>query len=166
MKPSLDDPVINIRHDPRPGDMGTILKLHGELYDKEYGYDHTFEAYVAGPMAEFVMNRSERDRLWVVEQAGEVKGSIAIAGSGETVAQLRWFLLHPDLRGRGIGKTLVKEAVDFSRRASYKHIFLWTVAGLDAAIALYKSAGFELAETKSGTMWGLEVVQEKYEMGL
>jgi hypothetical protein len=46
-------PDITIRCTLRPGDIGYVTYLHGSLYAAEYGWDHTFEAYVAGPLAEF-----------------------------------------------------------------------------------------------------------------
>src|SRR6266567_2559121 len=46
-------PEITIRHKLRPGDIGYVTYLHGTLYAAEYRWDNTFEAYVAGPLAEF-----------------------------------------------------------------------------------------------------------------
>ncbi len=52
-----------IRHNLHPGDLGAIVHLHGTIYAREYGFDPTFEDYVAGPMVEFVRAGSKRDRL-------------------------------------------------------------------------------------------------------
>src|SRR5829696_4489227 len=85
-------PDIGIRHHLKPGDIGYLTYLHGALYAQEYGWDHTFEAYVAGPLAEFAKSHSDRERIWVVEKDKKVAGSIAIVEVSKEKAQLRWLL--------------------------------------------------------------------------
>ncbi len=159
-------PPCTIRHDIRPGDIGYIIYLHGILYAEEYGFDHTFEPYVAAPMAEFVKSQTERDRLWVVEQKGRIKGSIAIVKFSERQAQLRWLILHPEVRGQGVGRTLVDGAVAFARESGYESVFLWTLNILPAALKLYKAAGFELTENKTHRIWGRILTEERYDLKL
>lgn len=154
--------AVTLRHDLRPGDLGTIVYLHGAVYAQEYGFDPTFEAYVAGPLAQFVLTHSERDRLWVAERSGRLVGCIAIVGAAETEAQLRWFVVDPSARGMGLGRRLLGEAVAFCAARGYESVFLWTVAALTAAAHLYRAAGFEKVEEQAGRRWGVEVVEERY----
>ena len=115
MPPAATSPeAFALRTDLRPGDLGAVVRLHGVVYAREYGFDATFEAYVAGPLAEFVRRGSERDRLWIAECGGQLVGCIAIVGTSETEAQLRWFLVDPSARGRGLGKRLLEEAVSIT----------------------------------------------------
>jgi ribosomal protein S18 acetylase RimI-like enzyme len=157
---------VVLRHDLRPGDLGAIVHLHGTVYAKEYGFDPTFEAYVAGPLAEFVRAGTDRDRLWVAERGGRVVGCVAIVSAGPGTAQLRWFLVEPSARGAGLGKQLLRTALDFSRECGYGKVILWTVRALEAAAHLYRSAGFRKVEEKPGRRWGADVVEEKYELVL
>jgi len=159
---------ITLRHGLRPGDMGRVIALHGELYAQEYGFDHGFEAYVAETVAEFgKLARPDLDRLWLAERAGQLVGCIAIIGREDGLAQLRWFLVRPEARGSGLGRRLVGEALAFCRAAGYRSVCLWTVSGLDAAAHLYLSAGFQKTETKPpAALWGATLSEERYDLTL
>lgn len=155
---------IIIRNEIKPGDIGQIIHLHGILYAQEYGFDNRFELYVAKPLVEFATSYSDRERIWIVEQGDKIRGAIAIVKSAEMKAQLRWFLLHPHLRGKGIGKKLVNEAVQFSKEKGYSSIFLWTVSILEAANTIYEVVGFKLTEEKTHTIWGKKLVEQRYDL--
>jgi GNAT superfamily N-acetyltransferase len=156
----------SIRTHWRAGDLGAIVCLHGTIYAQEYGFDPTFEAYVAGPLSEFVRSASCRERLWIAEDDGEILGCMAIVAASQTKAQLRWFLVVPEARGTGLGKRLLAEAVTFCKEAGYGSVILWTVSALKAAAHLYQLAGFRKVEEKSGKLWGVDVVEQKYELVL
>ena len=159
--------TLCIRHDLRPGDLGRIVALHGELYAAEHGFDHTFEPYVAAPLAAFALRTDPRERIWIVEYRGPgVAGSLAIVAAAPTDAQLRWLLLAPEVRGQGLGRRLVSEAVAFCRRHDYQRVYLWTLGHLDAARRIYRDAGFRPGEHISHRIWSRDLVEEKHVLTL
>jgi len=159
-------PAIVVRTNLRPGDIGRIIYLHGILYAREYGFDHTFEPYVAEPLAAFVKRGSARERIWVVEKEGEAVGSVAVVDAGQGRAQLRWLILTPEVRSQGRGRDLVLRAVDFCRACGYVSVFLWTVDELTAAKKLYESMGFRRKEEKTSQIWGRRITEVLYELNL
>jgi len=166
MRTPFSNRPISIRHDLRPGDVGCITYLHGILYAPEQGWDHTFDSYVAIPLAEFARSRSPGQSIWIVEDGERIVGSLAIVKFSEREAQLRWLLLIPEMRGQGIGRKLVEEALDFCRDAGYSSVFLWTVNTLPIAAKLYQSVGFRKTEELMHELWGRTVTEVKYELRL
>jgi GNAT superfamily N-acetyltransferase len=162
-----DAEKITVRHGPRPGDLGRVTALHGELYAAEYGFDCRFEAYVAETLGEFGrLARPGRDRLWLAETGGRLIGSVGIVGREDGAAQLRWLLVAPEGRGRGLGRRLLGEALAFCREAGYRSVYLWTVGQLTTAARLYLEAGFRKTEALPPADWGAPVVEERYDLRL
>src|SRR5215472_7717274 len=131
--------AFTLRHDLRPGDLGSVVALHGTLYAREYGFDPTFEAYVAGPLSDFVRAADPRSRLWLAEQGERIVGCVAVVAASPQVAQLRWFLVDPSARGTGLGKRLLREALAFCESCEYTSVVLWTERSLTAAAHLYRA---------------------------
>lgn len=157
---------ITIRHEMRPGDLGRIIYLHGVLYFQEYQFDVSFEPYMAPPVVAFAARRDPRERIWLVDYAGKLQGTVAMVRETDDTARLRWFLLAPPLRGRGLGRQLVTAAVDFARDHNYQRIVLSTAGPLDPAKKLYMDAGFRCTQAKKQRIWGLDIALEDYELVL
>jgi N-acetylglutamate synthase-like GNAT family acetyltransferase len=156
---------VEIRCEIRPGDLGRVLQLHGVLYTQEMGLDMTFEGYVAGTLGHFASPIDPtRERLWLAEMDGQLVGSVAIVKHAEETGQLRWLLVHPVCRGRGIGRRLVKEAVAFARSAGYREVFLETLKELPVAAALYRAVGFILVREETLSLWSRQLTDQRYEL--
>ncbi|MGA1822535.1 MAG: GNAT family N-acetyltransferase [Thermoplasmatota archaeon] len=160
---------ITIRNDLRPGDIGYLIDLHDRLYREEYGFDDRFKEYVAETFHDYLENRvegSDRDRFWIVERDGEIVGSVAVVERSEDLAQLRWLLLHPDVRRKGIARKITAEALDFARERGYRSIYLTTQDILEDAARLYDHFGFRITEEEINEIWGLRMNYQRYDLEL
>ena len=158
---------VTIRSGLQPGDIGYILYLHGTLYEQEYGWDYTFEGYVAEGMAKFALSYDEaKDNIWIAEADGQIVGAIAIVGVDATTAQLRWFIVHPGQRGHGLGRALLQHALQFCADKRFERVFLWTVSELTTAAHLYTSAGFRPTEQHTHEIWSKRLTEVRYDLEL
>jgi DNA-binding MarR family transcriptional regulator/GNAT superfamily N-acetyltransferase len=163
--PKSAEPFILRQH--RPGDMGWIVHRHGVLYFDQFGYDERFEALVAGVVSDFIKNpKPQRERCWIAERDGEIVGTVMVVEKTKTVSQLRLLLVEPTARGLGIGRRLVQEVIDFSRRAGYKRVRLWTQSELTSARKIYKAAGFEIVGKEGHESFGRKLNAEVWELDL
>jgi GNAT superfamily N-acetyltransferase len=160
---------VQIRRELRPGDLGEIVRQHGRLYTQEFDLDPNFERYVASTVAE-VARRGWPERgggVWIVEHGGEFAGSLALTDEGDGLGVVRFFLLDPGLRGRGLGRRLVGELVDEARRQGLARLSLETLGILTSAAAIYRGHGFALVSERMGPPWGNpEIAYQRYELSL
>lgn len=149
----------------RPGAIGRCVEMHARYYARTAGFGRSFEAVVAGGMAEFA-GRLDRpcNELWCALQGDRVAGTVAIDGEdlGGGSAHLRWFIMDDEARGSGAGRRLLTEAVTFCERQGFAAIHLWTFEGLRAARHLYEAHGFALAEERPGEQWGSRVLEQRF----
>lgn len=151
----------------QPKDIDYIIKRHRELYTKEHGFGKEFGDYVEKYMLKFNESHDEnRENIWIAEADGKIVGVIAIVKADDATAQLRWFLIEPEMRGKGLGHRLMQTALDFCKEKYYKHVFLWTVSSLVTARHLYKSYGFELTETMPNDSWANNLTEERWDLEL
>ena len=161
------DSQLIVRHDLQPGDLGRVLYWHGVLYRQEQSWNEGFEAYVAEGLGRFGhAYDARRDRLWLATREEQFAGCIAVIHAQDRRAQLRWLLVHPEYRGRGLGRRLLEEALAFARAVDYDSLFLWTVAGLEAATELYISFGFRQTADETRPLWGGTLTELCYELEL
>lgn len=157
---------LTVRNELNPGDLEYITYLHGDIYSNEYGFDSRFEAYVAAHLERYFRRKADREKIWIVEDNGEIKGSIAVVRFSKKEAQLSWFLLHPDIRGKGMGKALLKNAIHFSKISGYSSIFLWAIGDLKTNDNLYNCFGFQLTKEREHELWGKNIIEQRYDMKL
>ncbi|CAD7514539.1 bifunctional helix-turn-helix transcriptional regulator/GNAT family N-acetyltransferase [Aeromonas hydrophila] len=114
---------------------------YGLTADKGYGVadpnlDRLHETY-----------QGAQSRYWVIEGPdGTILGGGGIAplaGEEGQVCELQKMYFMPSLRGLGLGRRLVLQALDEARALGYQRCYLETTAVLREATALYESLGFE-----------------------
>jgi DNA-binding MarR family transcriptional regulator/GNAT superfamily N-acetyltransferase len=151
------------------GDIGWVIREHGLLYSREYGWDETFEAFVAEIAAKFVMNfNPKRERCWIAEMDGANVGAVFLVKhpEQEDVAKLRLLIVSAAARGMGIGRRLVEECTRFARQAGYRKITLWTNSVLHAARKLYVEEGYRLVQEEPHHSFGVNLVGQTWELEL
>lgn len=162
ISPSLED--ISIRTELRPGDIGYVIHMHGDLYKKEYDYGIQFEVYVAKGLCEFYEKYDpQRERVWVCEHNDRVIGFLLLMDRGKA-AQLRYFLIQPEYRGIGLGAKLLSLYMDFLQTRGYNQSYLWTTHELTTAAHLYKRVGFKLTEEKESDAFGKPLKEQRYDL--
>ncbi len=162
MKINLSD--ISIRNEFSPGDISYITNLHSRIYFEEYSYGIGFEIRCAEGMIEYQkIHDPERSRVWISEHENKIIGFLMLLDRGEA-AQLRFFLIHPEYRGLGLGKKLMDLYFEFYIKCNYKSSYLWTTNDLPIAASIYKRYGFKLTKEKESNDFDKYLKEQRYDL--
>ncbi|MCV7286391.1 GNAT family N-acetyltransferase [Mycolicibacterium wolinskyi] len=156
MSQAVDQRQVLVRRADRPGDLGWVVMAHGEVYNRQFGWNTDFEKLVAAIVADFAANHDPaREAGWIAEVDGVRAGCIfCVAGDEPQVAKLRILLVTPDARGLGLGTRLVEQCLQFARDTGYQRVTLWTNDVLVAARKIYEAFGFRLVDEERHHSFG------------
>lgn len=156
-----------IRPIGEPGDLGWVIKAHGEFYAREFGWNTEFEVLVAGIVADWARAHDPlRENAWIAEVDSERVGCVFCMADDEDTARLRILLVDPKARGHRLGTRLVDTCVEFARAAAYRSVRLWTNDPLTAARSIYLAAGFTLVREEPHHSYGVDLIGQDYELKL
>ena len=150
-----------------PGVLGEIIRLHATYYHEQWGFDISFETQEGKELCEFMARfNPEQDGLWTSVVDGKFAGSVAIDGqlTNTEGARLRWFIVDSALRGMGIGKVLMRKAIEFCRVVGHRRVYLWTFHGLEAARSIYEREGFVLSQEREVIQWGRIIKEQRFDL--
>ncbi|MEN8210809.1 MAG: GNAT family N-acetyltransferase [Thermodesulfobacteriota bacterium] len=121
----MDD--FDLVSDYVPGVIGRISELHAQYYSENWKFGSFFEIKVATELSEFIYRYNEaKDRIFSLSIDGKIEGIISIDGTSENrnIAHLRWFIVSDELRGKGAGNYLMKQAMTFCKQNKYDSVYL------------------------------------------
>jgi putative acetyltransferase len=123
-------------------DLDIIRKLFSE-YEAELNEDicfQNFEKELLNPLEKYA---SPDGILLLAISDQEPAGCIAFCSlKEEGGCEMKRLFVRPSFRNQGIGEALIKELMKHAKKSGYKLMRLDTLKKLQAAIRLYKDAGF------------------------
>ena len=135
---------MNIRK-VMPSDIGSFVKLYSLSYRglEEYAYTQKkdIELYFR-----WLLKRDPEGFL-IVESDEPIAFMACDTNwfsviEGEDVGEIHELFVHPDYRGRGIGRTLVEKAVDYAEERNRRIMGLWVGVKNFSAKEFYRKMGF------------------------
>jgi GNAT superfamily N-acetyltransferase len=108
-----------------------------------------FEAYIARSLEEEIDRVSDyyRERaggFWVAVVGEKIVGTFGLESTGDDAMELRRMYVDPDVRRRGIARSMLHFAEQECRRRGWPRMELSTSELQQEALALYRIAGYEL----------------------
>ena len=163
----MNDGIV-IRQTLQAGDAEAIAELHRRVYLPEFGMNEEFVARVAAGVeaARAAGWPHPRGAVWLLDGDGELSGSLALTEEGADVGRVRWFVLAPNLRGQGLGRSLMAKLLGKAREDGLAKLELETFSALTVAAGIYRAAGFRLCWERHREDWGAAIVYQGYELKL
>ena len=89
----------------------------------------------------------KKDAFFVVEEGGEIVGTVGVKQESGEDALLRRLFVDPKHRKQGFGAALLEKAVDFCRTSGYKRMFFRCTDRMSDAMKLCIKNGFKKSES-------------------
>ena len=117
--------------------------LNYEWIEKYYSVESHDREILDDPEA-FIINKG--GQIFIALEDGEPVGAVALIRAGDRVFELAKMAVSPKAQGKGIGALLISACVDYSTAQGMNEIILESNTRQEAALHLYRKAGFEEIE--------------------
>lgn len=138
----MNDPDVDVVQ-YRPELRHAFEELNRTWIEESFEMEEADRAYLSHPERHVIEPGGEI--LFVLENENPV-GTCALIKRGEDVFELAKMAVARSARGRSYGRLLLNEALAVARDCDASRVYLVTDKKLEAAVALYESAGFKRIE--------------------
>jgi GNAT superfamily N-acetyltransferase len=129
----------------RDKDAAGVRELILSILAKEYPFDRS--AYSDSDLNKIAETYGgPGDSFFVVEDNGEIAGTVGVKAESDTDALLRRLFVDVKHRERGYGSALVDKAIEFCRRKGYKRVIFRCTGRMANAMKLCLKKGFKETE--------------------
>ena len=131
------------------GIIRTNLKAHGLDIPGTVYFDSNLDH-----LSDFYLGDREKRYYCICLEGDTVVGGIGMAEVSlfENCAELQKLYLADNVKGRGIGYTLIRLIEDKARELGFARIYLETHTNLPAAIHMYEKCGYRQIEKPAGVV--------------
>jgi GNAT superfamily N-acetyltransferase len=145
-QPAANLPQIEIRP-LRAGEDATAFRTLNEEWISRYFTLEAKDREVLGdPEGNILKHGGHILMVWLSHQA---VGCVALIPMGGGVYELSKMAVSPEMRGLGIGRRLLLEAITLAKRIGARSLFLGSNSKLQNAVHLYESVGFRHVPAES-----------------
>ncbi|PJI92434.1 ribosomal protein S18 acetylase RimI-like enzyme [Yoonia maricola] len=154
--------------DVRPfeaADADWLVSEHATHYAQAEGFDDSFGPLVRRIVDDFLRAHDETcEAGWIAHHKGQRLGSIFCVRKDNTTAKLRLFYVVSEARGTGVAQALIDQCLGFARAAGYGGLTLWTHESHAAAGRIYMRNGLTRTHTKAVHSFGVDLVEETWQI--
>ncbi len=124
----------------RPGDDATAFRtLNEEWIVRHFALEPKDVETLADPESTII---SKGGHILMAHAGAEAVACVALIPNGPGVFEISKMAVSPQLRGQGIGRRLLQQAIAHARNLGATSLFLGSSTKLPAAVHLYESVGF------------------------
>ncbi len=151
----MGNPRFTLRQAESPAQIAQARELFLE-YAESLGFSLCFQSFdqeLAGLPGDYA---PPDGRLLMAEYRGQLAGCVALHKLEFGICEMKRLYLRPQLRGRGLGRTLAETVIAEARLIGYRKMRLDTVNPvMPNAVAMYRRLGFvEIEPYRSNPMEG------------
>lgn len=146
-------------------DADWLVAEHAAHYARVEGFDDTFGPLVASIVADFLAEHDPAwEAGWIAHHGDQRLGSIFCVRVDDATAKLRLFYVLAAARGTGVAQALLDQCLRFARGAGYAGLTLWTHECHAAAGRIYKRNGFARTRAEPVHSFGVDLVEETWQI--